>query len=292
MLDKLEKLESMVNGLLGKIFGWIKSFIISLIPKKIKSLFSKTVVESKEKINHKKEKVATQTKELAAKVGDKKALAQQKISVAREFPVKETAILKFAVFKQFIQTTPLNFYTTKLKSFLSKLTAGIKSKLSLLSPKQTILAVLFIALTSLGGVAIYSSSVEIYENEFPNRVPASVQEYEYRPKYRNYQKTTMKVFNIRLPLFVENVREIRSVTVDFSVRTSTRFASKYLTAYEYKLKDYFFTKTEPFASDFPLKEEGKEVLRDKIKDELNNFLQEHRVEGVVQEVNIIFIIAS
>ena len=292
MIDKLEKVETLINGVLGKVFGWLKAFLISLIPQKIKTKFNITVDTSKQKLHHQKEKVSGQTKQVISKVAAKKQVAQEKINQAKEYPVKETAILKFASLKQFIATTPFNFYVKFLSTKFNLISTFIKGKLGKLSPKQIVLSVLLLSLSSVGGVAIYSSSKDIYENEFPDRVPASVQEYDYRPKYRDYKKKTMKVFNIRVPLFVENVREIKSVTIDFSVRTSTRFASKFLTAYDYKIKDYFFTKTEPFASSFPIEEEGKEILREKIKAELNKFLKEQRVEGEVQEVNIIFIIAS
>lgn len=102
----------------------------------------------------------------------------------------------------------------------------------------------------------------------------------------------MKVFNVKIPIYVEDVKAISSVTVDFTVRTSTRFAKQYLEEYEYKLKDYFFMTTEPVISTFPLKHEGKSILKEKIQDELNVFLNENKVEGQVQEVDIIFIVGS
>ena len=102
----------------------------------------------------------------------------------------------------------------------------------------------------------------------------------------------MKVMNVKIPIYRENVRQVRSITVDFTVRTTTRFAKKYLEHYEMQLKDYFFTHTEPVISSFPIEKEGKEVFKEKIAIDLNNFLAENNVEGEVEEVGISFIVAN
>ena len=62
--------------------------------------------------------------------------------------------------------------------------------------------------------------------------------------------------------------------------------------YEYKLKDYFFTMVEAVVSDFPMETEGKEVLKETIMIEVENFLEDNNVEGVVEEVNILYIVGS
>ena len=67
---------------------------------------------------------------------------------------------------------------------------------------------------------------------------------------------------------------------------------KYLEHYETQLKDYFFTHTEPVISSFPIEKEGKEVFKEKIAIDLNNFLKKNKVEGEVEEVGISFIIAN
>ncbi|MEX1099687.1 MAG: hypothetical protein WEB87_04635, partial [Bacteriovoracaceae bacterium] len=97
---------------------------------------------------------------------------------------------------------------------------------------------------------------------------------------------------VKVPIYVESVKAIQSVTVDFTVRTDTRFAKQFLEEYEYKLKDNFFMTTEPVLSSFPLEDEGKFVLKEKIQYELNTFLKDNKVEGEVRQVDIIFIIGS
>ena len=148
------------------------------------------------------------------------------------------------------------------------------------------------SLILFGGFSAYQSYNDIYQKEFPTRAPASVQEYDYRPEYKSFESRTIKIMNMKIPVEVANVREISSVTIDFTIRTTTRFSRLFLENYDYKLKDYFFTTVEPVISDFPLESEGKSVLKEKITEEVNNFLRENGVEGVVEEVEIVFIVAS
>jgi flagellar basal body-associated protein FliL len=128
-------------------------------------------------------------------------------------------------------------------------------------------------------------------NEFPMREPASIPSTK-KPEYSKFKKRTMKVLNIQVPVIYKNLNDLHSVNVDFTIRTSSRFARKYLENYEYKLKDHFFSTVEPTLSSFAIKNEGKDVLEAKIKYELQNFLQQNRVEGEVLEVNTISIIAN
>ena len=147
-------------------------------------------------------------------------------------------------------------------------------------------------LSLLGFYAVYLGSNNIFQTEFPSRKIASVQEYDYRPDYRFYENKVLRIQNVKVPIFVEEIGDIDSITIDFSLRVSTKFAKYYLEEYEYRLKDYFFTSVEPVSSDFPIQDEGKEVLKEAIQDEINNFLYDNNVEGEVLEVNILYMVGS
>ena len=155
---------------------------------------------------------------------------------------------------------------------------------------MTFVLIFFIA---LGSYSIYLGSTDIYQHEYPNRGIASTEQaYDYRPEYRQYADRTLKIQNIKVPIYTERLGEIDSITVDFSLRLSTKFSKYYLEECEYKLKDYFFTTVEPILSGFLINEEGKEVLKEKIIIEIDNFLKENNVEGHVDDVNILYIVGS
>ena len=191
-----------------------------------------------------------------------------------------------------VLSTPPSQHMSKLMVLIKKLLVRIKFYVSKLISSQTAVRALSISLIMTGAVSIYFSYSDIYQSQNPNRSPASVQQYDYRPEYKTFQSRTHKVMNMKVPVEVESVREISSITIDFTIRTTTRFSKLFLENYEYKLKDYFFTTVEPVISDFPLESEGKDVLKEKITEEVNNFLRENAVEGTVEEVEIVFIVAS
>ena len=110
-------------------------------------------------------------------------------------------------------------------------------------------------------------------------------------RQRNTKKT-LKVLNVKIPVWAAGVEKISTITVDFSIRTSTRFARYYLLEYEYKLRDHFFSTMEPIESDFPLEDEGKDIIKDVLIDEVNHFLKSNNVEGQVEEINILYIVGS
>lgn len=194
--------------------------------------------------------------------------------------------------KNFLLKTPLRstveFISRKMKPLGEKLNEKLNSGIT----SQLAIAGLALAMITGGLYGVYVSSTKIYEQEFPYREPASVQEYDEKPEYYYFKDTTTLVQNIKFPVQVVRASQVDSVTIDFSIRTSTRFAAFYLKENEHKLKDYFFTAVEPLVSDFALKEEGKDVMREKIQIEVQRFLDNEKVEGQVLEVNILYIVGS
>ena len=186
-----------------------------------------------------------------------------------------------------LKTTINNFEPIRLK---------IKEKTSRVFSKEKapyyVLAGSAATMVTLGIIAVAQQSRLIYLSENPNRKPASIQQYDVKPEYYYYKKQTTMVQNIKVPLQVSSVAQMDSLTIDFSVRTSTRYASYFLKENEHRLKDYFFTSVEPIVSDFALDEDGKEVLKEKIQIEIQNFLDKEKVEGKVLEVNLQYVIGS
>jgi flagellar basal body-associated protein FliL len=79
--------------------------------------------------------------------------------------------------------------------------------------------------------------------------------------------------------------------IDFSVIASNRFTKKYLAKHEFELRDYLISHFESIDGAFAMTEEGREVIRQKLEVEINNFLVDYKVEGQVSEVRIIYILS-
>ena len=291
-LKKFEKLEDKANEGLEKLGHKLWLIIIGLIPESVKKFYHQ---KKNQFINwfwntyHKLKLFLIKTKEFILR---KKDLVFATIDKVQAFPVRSKANSALGYLNTLILKTPLKHHAESIQTFLHKWLDKLNKFLVKINNPQFYIACGALLMISFGTYGVYVSSQKIYLGEFNTREPASVQKYVQKPEYKKFPARTLKVLNVKVPVFKKSESSIRSVTVDFTVRTSTRFARMYLEEYEYKLKDYFFLTVEPVVSEFQIETEGKSILRDKIKRELNNFLKANNVEGEVVEVKIVFIIAS
>jgi len=291
MKDKLEKVEDFINKILGKIFASIFAVFYNMIPE--------SFLDKKKKLEdsaaEKKQKLKTGFLEKAFKLKDtiltKNKEFLDNVENLQNYPIKEKGKELTENLKELAQIPPQK-HAKKIKSLIIIFFFTLKERLKIFTHSHTQMGVVAFLLISFGAYQIFESGKDIYEQEYPDRAPASVQEHRVTKEYNEYVVRTARVLNIKVPIYAESVKGVSSITIDFTVRTSTRFARMYLEEFEYKLKDYFFTGVEPVISSFPLEEEGKEVLKEKILDELNTFLVNDNVEGEVLEVDIIFIVGS
>lgn len=126
------------------------------------------------------------------------------------------------------------------------------------------------------------------------RAPASVEEtvtYD-RPNYYKKDQRFLEISNLRLPVYVADVNELRSVDIDFVATMSTRESKNYLLKMEFQIRDHLVLNVEPSVAAFPLEEEGKDILRKKLIMELNDFLKASGIPGEVQEIKITYILSN
>lgn len=171
----------------------------------------------------------------------------------------------------------------------------VASWLKGLTPLQSVMLITFTAASFLSGVTIVSEGRRIMaHNKSINRAPASEEDlFKYdRPDYYKKDQRHVLLSNIRLPVYVAKVNELRSVDIDFTATVTNRHARIFLEKYEFQLRDFLILHIEPLIASFPLEEEGREVLRKKIWLEIDNFLKERNVEGHVLEVKITYILAN
>lgn len=288
MIKKWEKIEAALNTLLEKAMEKLWQLFLFFIPKKIQKIFRNGLQKFFETCLYYRVKLQRKAQQKRIAYAKNKQKTLELKATGQYIGLKEKAIQKVADLKEALLKTPFKnraeFITKKLNFLIEKICSVPRT--------QFLIAFCAMLMIFTGTYSVYTSSENIYMKEWGGRAPASADEYLNRPEYLKYPARTMKVFNVKVPIYVESVKSVRSVTVDFSVRTDTRFARMYLEEYEYKLKDHFFMTTEPMMSSFPLEDEGKEVLKDKIQDELNIFLEQNQVEGHVLDVDLIFIVGS
>lgn len=163
-----------------------------------------------------------------------------------------------------------------------------------LSAAQSLLLLVFSGASILASVGIvFSGNRMLSTMSEAGREPASAQVEEYdRPAYYKKQTRHLEFTAVRLPVYLPQVNELKSVDIDFTVTFKTREAQLLMSKYEFQLRDHLILNVEPSVATFPLVEEGKQILKEKLQLEVNTFMQEHQIPGEVEEVKITYILAN
>ncbi|MBC7538115.1 MAG: hypothetical protein H7281_04800 [Bacteriovorax sp.] len=113
-----------------------------------------------------------------------------------------------------------------------------------------------------------------------------------RPLYYRQAERMISIADINLQIFLEDTHRNRQVWLDFSVLASNRNVIIYLKDHEVELKDHLTTNVEPVIPQLPVEEEGRLIIKDKLKSELNQFLEKNGIEGKILEIYIDYLMVS
>lgn len=164
-----------------------------------------------------------------------------------------------------------------------------------LSAAQSLLLLFLTGASALSGISIISSGSRLIQGSDVTRAPVSTEEEEVsydRPEYYKKDLKHLTITNLRLPVYVPAVNELRSVDIDFTAVMTTRESRLYLEKMEFQLRDHLILEIEPSVATFPLTEEGKEIIRQKLKSEIDLFLKERKVNGYVEDMKVVYMLAN
>lgn len=288
-MKKWEKIENSINQLILKLISLFKSKISNLTPSKFKGY----VKESKELLTHRRGELKERLvkgKEHALK---KAVNAKGKIDQAKN---KTLTVVQKA------KTT--NYKEIKLRKVFAILIAFIappfmKFKQWYLGLRPGQLATYIVGTTAatLASINLYVQSNKISEK---SREPASEAAEEVnngteasrRPAYFKKKEKQFLVSNIALPAYTTKKSAVRKLVIDFTFESSNKYIKEYLWHNNHLIQDVLNSKIEPIAIEFPLKQEGKIIIRQKIKKEINSLLKTLKIKGEIKEVYIHSIIAG
>tara|TARA_R110002072_G_scaffold534_4_gene3731 strand:- start:14079 stop:14972 length:894 start_codon:yes stop_codon:yes gene_type:complete len=289
-LSKWEQIEERLNEIIKSLVALIRSTISKLTPKAISSRLesgSKKLQKNKGNLKTKVNSFKTSTQKAIVKSKDK---ALEKVVIAKE---------KASVVAQKAKETDIKSieWMVVITSFFALFTPFfMKLKTWYLSLKPTTI-VGFITISSafsLTSITIYQQSKKISENA---REPASaelVEELEKanaisrRPAYYKKKEKQFVISNVILPVYLGSAKEkgMNKLIIDFSVESSNRYIKEYFWHNPHLLQDKLNTSIEPISIDFPLNLEGKGIIKDKLKREINVLLDELKIKGKIDEVHI------
>ncbi len=163
-----------------------------------------------------------------------------------------------------------------------------------LSPGQVLLLLSFTGGSILALIGIGFSGKKMALSYLDTgRFPASEEVLSYdRPDYYKKDRRHAMFVNLRLPVYFAQINEVKNVDIDFTVTLSNRNTRMFIEKHDFKIRDHLILQIEPSVASFPIEEEGKQVIKNKLLVEINEFLKQHEIEGTAEEVNLTYILAN
>lgn len=160
-----------------------------------------------------------------------------------------------------------------------------------LEPAHFVILFVFTTASVLSVMGIVVQSKKMLAASEVMRAPASAEVAYTRPAYHKLDQRELSFNNVKIPVYVTGLSELRALIVDFSVVTSNRATKRWLEQNEFQMRDHLIQTLEPVLPAFPMTDEGRTMITDKLKAELNAFLVLHNVEGTIKEARLIYILA-
>lgn len=287
------KIEQILNNLLEMIFGMISNIFSKLTPSKIKNTITKSKTkiaksktDTKKLINEKGMKVISTSLELKDKTLKTANEIQHKgvdlVGKAKEVDYKKLDYKKLFLSALFIFTPIL----LKIKSWIVNL-----------SPKMILGSTVATTVVMLSSISIYTQSKKISdESTSQAREPASevdnATEASKRKAYYKLEEKRFTITHVTMPVYIESVNTYKSLSIDFTFISSNRYIKSYFDRNRHLIKDRLNSTIQPVIPEFPLEEEGKAIIKDKIQKELNILIKEMDIKGEIKEVYINSILAG
>lgn len=169
---------------------------------------------------------------------------------------------------------------------------SLLQKINTMEPSKAIGAICLSAFLFLSIIQIILSGSRIYDK---TRSPASAMEevnIPPRPSYYKLDQKQISLNQVKFPVYSQGRNTIQFLSVDFDLELSNRHIVLYLQDHEANLRDHLINNTEPIDPVFSLEKEGKSIIKDKVKKEINVFLKDNNVRGEVNTVNIIYLLGA
>jgi flagellar basal body-associated protein FliL len=160
-----------------------------------------------------------------------------------------------------------------------------------LKPAHFIILFVFTTASIFSVMGIVIQSKKMLQTETASRAPAAAEVAYSRPAYHKIDERELTFNNVKIPVYVTGLNELRALIIDFSVVTSNRATKRWLEKNEFQMRDHLIQTLEPVLPSFPMTEEGRAMITEKLKAELNVFLANHQVEGEIKETRLVYILA-
>jgi flagellar basal body-associated protein FliL len=281
-MELLNKIEDLINQILFWIGAKISALFLRLTPPSVRHFFTRLLNFIYKSISF----IKNFPQWLKAKLAELRNRPKLKIDymglLAQAIDAGQKA------FKKSKDKTPFKAIVSALGApfvFLFKWAQSLK-------PVHFMILFLFTSASifSIFGIALNTKT--ILTKEFLGlRSPASAPVEGYnRPEYYKKEAREVSFSSVKVPVYVQGINELRALMIDISIVASNRATRRWIERQEFSIRDHLVLTIEPVIPTFPLTDEGRTMLTEKIKDELNTFVRGHGVNGEIQEVRLVHIL--
>lgn len=293
-MGKIVKLINSFEEKVNKIINFLVNYIFTILNKIIPHSFIQKAKKIQKKIIDRKQKLSKKINNIKLLIIEKTSPFLKKFSqVNLKRNAKKITSPKFYKDQGSNIKDKANNCGSLLNNFISK----IDKKMRKIKGGHVLSVTCLLVIASITSIQIYQSSRTIVKTEFKEsdltgtrKVAGSNQKSV--PGYYGYKDRLSKIEHMTIPAFIEDIGKYRNLKVDLAINFTNRTAKKFYDSNRHLFFDQLQTTLEPTLASFPLKQEGKIILRTKIQDEINNIFLDKEIQGRVKNVKIVYILAN
>lgn len=292
MLEKWEKLEKLINVLLERLRAFLIATYFKVIPAKAIDKYKQAKAWLIQKIIETIQKTKTWLQAQKDLKQQRKDFIKQKIQLAKETAQKLKEQVK--ALKSWRPRPPTKQDFKELWQAIKDFPPQLWRLLWFVEADKRPYVATAIVILGSGLMVISILSIHHLKQSGYFREPAAVvREYKkVRPEYYHQYDRTMKIHSVNFPVYIESARGAKMVRMDLTLTTNNKYTRNYLNKNYHMVQDRLNSRLEPMIPDFPIEEEGKEIIKSKVKEEIDSLIKELKIDGRVQSIHIHSILAG
>lgn len=289
-MEKWIQIEQFLNKIITKIKNSFVQFSFKLTPQKLIKLTNKF----SHFIKNKNDSIKTWTISAYKHLPENLSKLNKKVN-GYMLDFQNFVRIKQKQFKK-VSLNPfkINYrkFASNLKVLLTPLTNKILGLWSRLTPKALAVIIILTATSILTFINL-SFNIKKINDKSQEIVKVEPEVKMIRPKYFKREEKQMMLRNIIIPLNVQTKNDgIKRVDLDLTLISSNKYIKEFFFQNPFYIHDRLNSTIVPIWGKFAIEEEGKTLLKNKIKLEINLLIKDLKIKGSIKEIYINAIIAG
>lgn len=181
---------------------------------------------------------------------------------------------------------------TKKLAQKTSLSSSLRTKIKSINPQYALGGSMMLAISIIASIQIYQHSQKIIEKMTDQtRAPASLRKMN-RAVYFGIKRKHTQMSGLQIPIYYQKdtKKRVGSVQIDFVLETSNRYLKQYIENNDHEIRSRLHTNLAPMDPQFIQTDEGREIIKSKVRHELNELIREKKIKGKIQRVSVYNII--